>query len=102
MPEDFPSDLKNCILNGWSKETKSRPPLEEFKKALHKMLPEDEKEVNTSATDRKRSLTWFSNQKEENNVLQEMADSVEVQKSKKFRDMKSISIEELNTNADTG
>jgi serine/threonine protein kinase len=46
MPKDFPSELKYCILNGWSKEAKNRPPLAEFKSALNKMLFKDEKEVN--------------------------------------------------------
>ena len=43
IPPDFPSDLKELICRGWTKEPKKRPPIEEFKSAFKKMLPQDEK-----------------------------------------------------------
>jgi hypothetical protein len=38
MPSDFPSDLKELVLHGWSQDPKERPPVEEFKTACHTML----------------------------------------------------------------
>jgi hypothetical protein len=43
IPSDFPSDLKELICRGWTKEPKERPSIEEFKSAFNKMLPQDEK-----------------------------------------------------------
>ncbi len=38
MPSDFPAELKELVIRGWSKEPKKRPPIQEFKLALNKML----------------------------------------------------------------
>ncbi len=38
VPSDFPSDLIELILRGWSFNPKKRPPVQEFKAALNKML----------------------------------------------------------------
>ncbi len=38
MPSDFPAELKELVIRGWSKEPKKRPPIHEFKLALNKML----------------------------------------------------------------
>jgi serine/threonine protein kinase len=43
IPSNFPSDLKELICRGWTKEPKDRPPIEEFKSAFNKMLPKAEK-----------------------------------------------------------
>ncbi len=43
IPSDFPSDLKELIFRGWSKEPKERPPIETFKSAFNKMLPKEGK-----------------------------------------------------------
>ena len=43
IPSDFPSDLKELICRGWTKEPKKRPPIEEFKFAFNKMLPKQGK-----------------------------------------------------------
>ncbi len=44
IPSDFPSDLKELIHRGWSKEPKERPPIEEFKSAFYNMLPQEERD----------------------------------------------------------
>ncbi len=38
IPSDFPSKLKELVIQGWSKDQEERPPIEEFKSALNKML----------------------------------------------------------------
>jgi serine/threonine protein kinase len=38
MPEDFPSELKELVSQGYSKEPKERPELVHFQTALSKML----------------------------------------------------------------
>jgi hypothetical protein len=44
IPSDFPSDLKELICRGWTKEPKERPSIEEFKSAFNKMLPQEERD----------------------------------------------------------
>ncbi len=39
IPSDFPSDLRQLVIQGWSKNPKGRPSIPEFKSALNKMLP---------------------------------------------------------------
>ncbi len=46
IPSDFPSDLKELIRRGWSKEPKERPPIEEFKSAFYNMLPQEERDLS--------------------------------------------------------
>jgi hypothetical protein len=52
IPSDFPAELKELVIQGWSKEPKERPPLQEFKSALNNMLNVDEKQsiVNNNST----------------------------------------------------
>ena len=38
MPEDFPSNLKELVSRGYSKEPRERPKLVHFQSALNKML----------------------------------------------------------------
>jgi serine/threonine protein kinase len=38
VPSTFPTELKELVIQGWSKEPKKRPPVQEFKLALYKML----------------------------------------------------------------
>ena len=45
LPSDFPADLKEPISKGWSKEPNKRPPIEEFKSVLNKMLTSEGKDV---------------------------------------------------------
>jgi serine/threonine protein kinase len=43
IPSDFPSDLRELVIQGWSKDPKERPSIQEFKSALNKMLPREGK-----------------------------------------------------------
>ena len=43
IPSDFPSDLRELVIPGWSKDPKERPSIQEFKSALNKMLPREGK-----------------------------------------------------------
>ncbi len=45
IPESFPSDLKDLVGKGCSKEPRNRPGLEEFNSAFHKMLKGDQKDA---------------------------------------------------------
>ncbi len=38
IPLDFPSDLRELVIQGWSKDPKKRLPIQEFKSALNKIL----------------------------------------------------------------
>ena len=40
---DFPAELKELVIQGWSKDPKERPSIQEFKSALNKMLPREGK-----------------------------------------------------------
>jgi hypothetical protein len=39
IPSDFPFDLKELVIQGWSKDPKKRLPIQDFQSALNKMLP---------------------------------------------------------------
>jgi hypothetical protein len=56
MPTNFPSNLKELMHRGWSKEPKVRPPIKEFKSALMTMLTLGEKLECTQATYNNNSL----------------------------------------------
>ena len=60
VPSDFPVALKELIFKGWSKEPKKRPPIEEFKSALNKMLTAEE----TKIADMDNSLSMQERQTE--------------------------------------
>ncbi len=38
IPSDVPAELKELVVQGWSKDPKERPPIQEFKSELNKML----------------------------------------------------------------
>jgi serine/threonine protein kinase len=103
MPSDFPPQLKDFILCGWSKEPKNRPPLAECMSALNNMLT---REDYIQATDRDNSLMWSrknpSNEKEEKDVSQEMDDIEALQREGNLNENKNISEEELCINSETG
>jgi serine/threonine protein kinase len=44
IPSDFPSELKELVIKGWSKDPKKRPGIHEFMSALNKMLVQDERQ----------------------------------------------------------
>ncbi len=43
LPSNFPTDLKELIIKGWSKDPNARPPIDNFKSALMEMLTEEGK-----------------------------------------------------------
>jgi hypothetical protein len=43
IPSDFPSDLRELVIQGWSKDPKERLPIQNFQSALNKMLPREGK-----------------------------------------------------------
>jgi hypothetical protein len=43
IPADFPAELKELVIQGWSKEPEKRPLIQEFKSALIKMLTREVK-----------------------------------------------------------
>ncbi len=43
IPSDFPSDLRELVIQGWSKDPKERPFIQEYKSALKKMFPREGK-----------------------------------------------------------
>jgi serine/threonine protein kinase len=57
IPADFPTYLKSLILHGWSKEPKERPPLQEFKSSLNKMLIGKEKQQDCGSPSERIRLT---------------------------------------------
>ncbi len=51
MPPHFPSNLKDLIFQGWSKQPKERPQIQEFKSALNKMLRRERKKQSLTLQD---------------------------------------------------
>ncbi len=43
IPSDFPLELIELVIQGWSKDPKERPSIEEFTSALNKMVPREGK-----------------------------------------------------------
>jgi hypothetical protein len=43
IPSDVPAELKELVIQGWSKDPKERPSIQEFKSAFNKMLPKQGK-----------------------------------------------------------
>ncbi len=43
IPSDFPSDLRELVIQGWSKDPKKRLPIQDFQSTLNKMLPREGK-----------------------------------------------------------
>ncbi len=44
IPSDFPAELKELVILGWSKDSKERPLIQEFKSELNKMFYQDGKD----------------------------------------------------------
>jgi hypothetical protein len=42
IPSEFPTALKNLIIDGWSKKPRERPAIEKFKLALNVLKQEEE------------------------------------------------------------
>ncbi len=43
IPSDFPFDLRELVIQGWSKYPKERLPIQDFQSVLNKMLPSGRK-----------------------------------------------------------
>ncbi len=43
IPSDFPVELIELVIQGWSKDPKERPSIQGFKSAFNKVLPREEK-----------------------------------------------------------
>ena len=64
LPSNFPSDLKELVFQGFSKEPQERPSIEAFQSALDKMLlAEEQTESSQSVT-----LPELNSTKERNEV----------------------------------
>ncbi len=86
IPSDFPSDLKELVIQGWSKYQKERPPIEDFKSALNKMLTSEGKD---------QSLTLLEDNKYPKEKEEQLNSYPEVDSSEKTE-------EELCTNTKAG
>jgi hypothetical protein len=85
IPSDFPAELKELVIQGWSQEPKERPPIQEFKSELNKMRPKEGKDQSPTLPEDN-----LSNEKDEQPIPCEEVDLAEK------------SEEELSTNKDTG
>jgi hypothetical protein len=72
IPSDFPAELKELVIQGWSKDSKERPSIQEFKFAFNKMLPKEEKGQSPALTEDN-----LSNEKEEQLIPCEEVDLAE-------------------------
>ncbi len=82
---DFPAELKELVIQGWSKDPKERPSIQEFKSAFNKMLPKQGKGQSPTLPEDN-----LSNEKEDQLIPCEGVDLAEKTK------------EELSTNKDAG
>jgi serine/threonine protein kinase len=64
VPSDFPGDLKELVFQGYSKEPRERPALEDFQSALKKMLAVEETQDQLPNLSEKKS----SNEREEDQL----------------------------------
>jgi hypothetical protein len=55
IPSAFPSDLKELVTKGWSKEPKKRPLIQDFKLALNTMQTGEEKGHSLTLPEEKTS-----------------------------------------------
>ena len=85
IPSNFPSDLRQLVIQGWSKDSKERPSIQEFKFAFNKMLPKQGKGQSPTLPEDN-----LSNEKEEKPIPCEEVDLAEKTK------------EELSTKKDAG
>ena len=72
IPADFPAELKELVFQGWSKEPKKRPPIQEFKLALNRMLTIEGKDQCRTFQDNN-----YTEVKEEQQISQEEVFSTE-------------------------
>jgi hypothetical protein len=82
---DFPAELKELVIQGWSKDSKERPSIQEFKSAFNKMLPKQGKGQSPTLPEDNSP-----NEKEEKPIPCEEVDLAEKTKG------------ELSTNKDAG
>ncbi len=82
---DFPAELKELVIQGWSKDPKERPSIQEFKSAFNKMLPKEGKGQSPTLPEDNSP-----NEKEDQLIPCEEVDLAEKTK------------EELSTNKDAG
>ena len=85
IPSDFPSDLRELVIPGWSKDPKERPSIQEFKSALNKMLP----------VEGKHQPLMF----QDNNYPKEKREQLD---SKKEVDSAEMTAEKINTSPKQG
>ena len=85
IPSDFPSDLRELVIQGWSKDPKERLPIQDFQSALNKMLP----------SGRKHKSLMF----QENNYHKEKKEQLD---SKKDVDLAEKTEEKIYTNPKQG
>ncbi len=96
MPLHFPSDLKDVILCGWSKEPKKRASIKEFNSALNKMLTGEEAQADETDCSLNLAEKSCSVKKEE------QPKPGELQNAEKSKETATISKEESNTNLEKG
>jgi hypothetical protein len=56
IPSDFPFELKEVVIRGWSKDPKERLPIHKFQSGLNKMLPTQEKDQSLTLPEDNSSL----------------------------------------------
>ena len=88
MPSDFPSDLKELILKGWSQDPKERPLIDDLKSALKKMLLKEKTRAVDSDQPQSLPDTNSSNKREEKHGQQDGVD--EMIKEENSQDGESI------------
>ncbi len=77
VPSNFPLDLKELVIQGWSKEPKERPQTLKFKSALNKMLTGDETERNQYSTLPEIANSSTEMQDSSSSILEEKSKSKE-------------------------
>ncbi len=76
FPSDFPSELKELVMQGWSKYPKERPQIQEFKSALNKMLVQEKRQSMVNDYPPSLSETNSSEKREGPKTPQEVSLSV--------------------------
>ncbi len=102
IPQNFPSDLKNVILCGWSKEPKKRASIEEFNSALNKVLIVKEAQADETDCSLNLAEKICSLKREEQHSPQDTLKPGELQNAENSKETTTISKEESNTNSEKG
>jgi hypothetical protein len=76
VPKDFPSKLKELVIQGCSKEPKKRPRITDFRSALSKMLP-DFSETKSSNDTCQAEVNFKKCCKQENITADQLRTNVE-------------------------